>query len=101
MVAQIISIHTNELLDGTPAVDVTVRCPVCGHPGLVEKVAAEGLQEWQAGQNIQHALPALNADQRELLLTGTHRECFDKAYSDDDPFDISAEVDGDDPLLNS
>ena len=60
----------------------TPRCIVCEQPGAVE-VDFDGFAAWKAGQNLQEALPQLDADQRELLLTGTHAQCFEKLFAFD------------------
>ena len=58
----------------------TRRCLVCGNRAIVE-VPKDGFEEWQSGLvDIQHAMPGLDADQRELLLTGTHAHCWEQMW---------------------
>jgi hypothetical protein len=48
-------------------------------------VDALGYIRWsEMGENIQDALPELDADQRELLMTGTHAHCWEKMWGPDD-----------------
>ncbi len=39
---------------------------------------------WQSGEFIQDAFPYLNANQRELIKTGIHPECWDKMFGNED-----------------
>ena len=67
-----------------------VKCPpcrVCHQSSVLDGVDAPGFIEWsEMGKLIQEALPQLDADQRELLMTGTHAHCWEKIMggSDDD-----------------
>jgi hypothetical protein len=59
---------------------VEVKTPVCIICGRFETmfVPTIGYNDWRAGANIQSALPMLSADDREMLITGTHKECWNK-----------------------
>lgn len=62
---------------------MTVRCkpcPMCGKGSTVE-VSEEGFNKWRKGELIQNAFPELKSDERELLITGTHSECWDKLFA--------------------
>ena len=60
---------------------VTPECVVCKERGMLEGVDALGFIRWsELGENIQDALPGLDADQRELLMTGTHAHCWEKMW---------------------
>jgi hypothetical protein len=64
---------------------VTRKCVMCGQHGMVEDVDALGYIRWsELGENIQDALPGLDADQRELLMTGTHAHCWEQMWGSDD-----------------
>jgi len=52
------------------------RCRICKRSSLLQDVDVDGYMAWQTGTNIQDALPTLDADQRELLMTGTHAHCW-------------------------
>lgn len=58
----------------------TPACPVCKEQSYVN-VRVSGYDAWKyGGQFIQRALPELSDDDRELLLTGTHPQCWDKLF---------------------
>ena len=60
---------------------VTPECVVCKERGMLEGVDALGFIRWsELGENIQDALPELDEDQRELLMTGTHAHCWEKMW---------------------
>lgn len=52
------------------------RCHICKRSSLLQDVPVDGYMAWETGTNIQVALPTLDADQRELLMTGTHAHCW-------------------------
>jgi len=65
---------------------LTVTCPacvVCGSRAQLE-VDFDGFAAWQDGTYLQNALPELDADQRELLMTGTHAHCWEIMFGGDD-----------------
>ena len=72
--------------DVTGTMRVTTNpCPVCKARSVVFDVDAEGYVGWsELGVNIQDALPGLDADQRELLITGTHAHCWERMFGKDD-----------------
>jgi tRNA(Arg) A34 adenosine deaminase TadA len=61
---------------------VTCRpCVVCSNSAILHDVDALGYIRWtELGENIQDALPELDADQRELLMTGTHAHCWETMW---------------------
>jgi hypothetical protein len=42
------------------------------------------LQAWKNGEYIQNAMPYLNVDERELLISGTCGPCFDNMFPEED-----------------
>jgi len=59
----------------------TRKCQMCGNQSVLHDVDALGFIRWsELGENIQDALPDLDADQRELLMTGTHAHCWEKMW---------------------
>jgi hypothetical protein len=54
----------------------------CHHCEASQRVSVnyEDVQAWKDGALIQDALPYLNADQRELLISKTCGPCFDKMF---------------------
>ena len=62
----------------------TPICRMCGNGGVLDNVDALGFIRWsELGENIQDALPGLDADQRELLMTGTHAHCWTRMWGTD------------------
>ena len=60
-------------------------CSVCGEKSVLDGVDALGFVEWrELGKPIQDALPDLDADQRELMISGTHAHCWIRLFGDDD-----------------
>ena len=47
-------------------------------------VNVEGFVNWQSGKLIQDALPELSAGERELLISGTCDECWQRLFPDGD-----------------
>jgi hypothetical protein len=64
---------------------VTPKCPICQRPSEL-KVPREGYALWKRGELLQVAMRELTADERELLLTGTHPACWDELVPDDDDY---------------
>jgi hypothetical protein len=66
----------------------TPQCPVCGRMGTVS-VPIEKLSEvakWRLWQHrpIQEIVPSLSADEREMLMTGLHPECWTEVMGAED-----------------
>lgn len=60
---------------------LTRPCVVCGERGWVFDVDALGFARWsELGEPVQDALPDLNEDERELLISGTHAHCWKTIY---------------------
>jgi hypothetical protein len=63
----------------------TRKCVMCGNRSVLHDVDALGYIRWtELGENIQDALPGLDADQRKLLMTGTHAHCWERMWGPDD-----------------
>lgn len=58
-------------------------CVVCGKHAIVV-LDAEKYDRWQRGEHIQTVWPEMSADHREVLISGTHPECWDKLFGDSD-----------------
>ena len=58
---------------------IEVECRMCGKQYNL-KAEKEGIQKWMNGMNIQDALPYMPAEERELLISGTCPECWDKLF---------------------
>lgn len=63
----------------------TGPCPHCGKTSWLVDVDALGFIRWsELGEPIQTALPDLDDDQRELLISGTHAHCWQAMFGGDD-----------------
>lgn len=64
----------------------TLPCPVCKKESemFLEK---ERFERWQGGELIQNVFPDLSANQRELLITGTHSKCWDALFGKENFYD--------------
>lgn len=63
---------------------ITVKAPpcvVCGQSAVVV-LDAEKFDRWQRGEHIQAVWPKMSADNREVLISGTHPECWKKLWHD-------------------
>ena len=72
---------TQEFWDSiTDTVDVTSRpCVMCGETSIVKMLTHHYL-EWQKGGLIDRVCPEMPKETREVLITGTHHECWDKMF---------------------
>lgn len=61
----------------------TLPCMVC-HKVSQVYVNEEDYHDWVKGKLIQQAFPYLDDNQRELLITGTHPECWDEMVPEED-----------------
>jgi hypothetical protein len=61
-------------------------CPFCKEEARV-MVPAQGLWDWEHGALIQRAMPDLTSDEREMVMTGTHKACWDEFMKDDEDED--------------
>ena len=58
-------------------------CCVCGKAATITVESAE-LAAWRSGKLVQDAFPTLSADERELLISGTHPECWEALFSEEE-----------------
>lgn len=64
-------------------VEVACRpCVVCGKASIMT-VDKAGYEAWQSGTHIQYAFPEMSADEREILISGTHPECWEILWKED------------------
>lgn len=62
---------------------VKTTCPIC-HCDTYLMVDAEEYARWQAGELIQIAMPNLDADAREMLISGICPTCWNDMFGDED-----------------
>ena len=65
-----------------PEFDTTfaVTCRMCDSVNFVSVVESD-FKSWKQGQVIQSALPYLDADKREILISQTCGTCFEAMFS--------------------
>lgn len=67
--------------NGMYCVTVNATCHSCRKEFMLYIPEDQWLR-WQNGELIQRAIPALSAAERELLISGTCGECFDKLFAE-------------------
>lgn len=55
-------------------------CVCCGKSATITVESAK-LAVWRSGKLVQEAFPTLSADERELLISGTHPECWEALFN--------------------
>lgn len=60
----------------------TPKCIVCDGQGLVTMPRAAYF-DWRDGAFIQDAWPQATATERELLISGTHPECWNLTFGEE------------------
>lgn len=61
----------------------TPKCMVCKNSEIVE-MTEEEFSSFTNGLGLMVSFPERDADFRELVKTGTHPECWDKIFADDE-----------------
>jgi len=61
----------------------TPPCPVCGLRSEMT-IPAGSLARWRAGEYVQDVFPDMHADDRELLVSGTHPACWDSLFGEEE-----------------
>lgn len=59
----------------------TPPCMVCQRSEHFH-LEKQQFDRWQNGEVIQAVFPELTADERELLISGTHSECWDAMFEE-------------------
>jgi hypothetical protein len=62
---------------------ITKTCIYCGEKGLL-RVSPVALRKYQQGALVQDAFPDFSSDEREQLMTGTHAECWNKLFPEEE-----------------
>ena len=58
---------------------IEAECRMCGKQFRL-KAEKEDIHKWMNGMNNQDALPYMPAEERELLISGTCPECWNKLF---------------------
>lgn len=60
-------------------IEAVCTCQGC-HGETHLSLSIEDFNRWQAGMKIQDAFPNLDADQREMLISGTCPKCWNRMF---------------------
>ena len=60
-------------------VTIVTRCPFCGKAQFIAVNEAD-YWDWQEGELAQNAFPYLSADDREALISGICRDCWESMF---------------------
>ena len=64
--------------------DLNARCLICNKMTTIKDVDMAGYKLWSEDKVlIQSALPDLSVDDRELLISGTCKTCWDSMFEND------------------
>ena len=66
-----VALHRSDMVQAT--------CRQC-KVSVEMSVNKQDIVDWTAGRYIQDAMPYLSVDERELLISGTCGNCFDKMF---------------------
>ena len=62
--------------------ELSITCRRCGKVKVI-KVQKKGYEAWLSGRvAIQHAMPEVSADDREMLMSQICGECFDEMFAE-------------------
>lgn len=61
----------------------TPTCQVCGNSTTL-MLDEEKVRRWRAGEFAQDVWPELNAANREQIISGTHLDCWEELFGDED-----------------
>ena len=88
------------------SVNVTVTCPICGAESHMV-LDYRSFENWMNGELVQNAFPYLDANERELLVSGICSECWSKMFpseeeeeEDEDDLDYDYDYDYDEVGFN-
>lgn len=59
----------------------TKPCISCGEKSIIE-LDNDKFVAWISGEHVQNVWPEKTADERELLITGTHGTCWDEMFGE-------------------
>jgi hypothetical protein len=71
---------------GADVVNITFRTPKCIQCGTdtIVLLPFTEFERWRSGTLIQAAFPEMSADDREVLITGTHPGCWDDMFKSEE-----------------
>jgi hypothetical protein len=60
----------------------TKRCFHCGQTSLID-LDEDRVQAWIGGSYVQDVFPEMSVGEREMLISGTHPECWEAIFSEE------------------
>lgn len=76
-------VTVDDFLDSSDQVTIQVSCIDCKQPKAFQ-VSKQGYDRWVQGELIQYALPEVPFAEREILISQTCSDCFDKLFAEDE-----------------
>lgn len=68
---------------GRETIDVLPpQCMMCTTPPKPMTLVKEQYDAWQRDTHIQFAFPEMSADDREMLMSGTHPACWETMWAE-------------------
>lgn len=61
----------------------TAPCMHCGQTSEI-KIPSKAYEAWRRGEHIQNAWPDASPTVREMLISGTHPECWDELFPNEE-----------------
>jgi len=77
------SVQVHVLYRKLPATQIENTCPHCGDLNRII-LEDDKLTAWWKGAFIQDAFPDLSDAERELIKTGTHKECWNAMFGNEE-----------------
>ena len=68
---------------GAQAETINKRCFHCGDTSFIQLNISD-LNRYQSGSYAQDAFPYLTAEQQEIIISGTHPECWNELFGKDE-----------------
>ena len=67
---------------------IQIGCTCCGMDHLIG-ASLTGYQSWRAGAFVQEAFPEVPKEYREMFISGTCPECWERMFGNDDDEDYT------------
>lgn len=61
---------------------IMTKCKLCGETNFVT-VYQQDLEDYKQGKSVLEAFPYLTPDERELIISGTCKTCWDKEFGEE------------------
>jgi hypothetical protein len=72
-----------DFLDSSDQVTIEVACTCCNQTKTLQ-VSKRGYDRWVKGELIQNAIPEVPFNDREILISQTCSDCFDRLFAEDE-----------------